>query len=101
MDGILQMQKFNNLLQMCSFLGAVNRYHRMWPQHAHILAPLSIESRKKTFCRTNKIDLVFKRKKALMAQDRLLVYPNHNIILTTTNHFTFTLMLPVIIWAHI
>ena len=77
-DGILQMQKPKNLSQMRGFLGAVNHYRRMWPQRAHILAPLSSESGKKTFRWTPDMDLAFKRMKALMARDCLLAYPNHN-----------------------
>ncbi len=38
------MKKPKNLLQMHGFLGAVNNYQQMWPQHAHILAHLSSES---------------------------------------------------------
>ncbi len=49
-----------------------------WPQLAHILAPLSSESEKKTFCWTPDMDLAFKRMKVLMACDCLLAYPNHN-----------------------
>ncbi len=63
---------------MRGFLGAVNHYRRMWPQHAHILAPLSSESGKKTFRWTPEMDLAFKRMKALMARDYLLAYPDHN-----------------------
>ncbi len=50
----------------------------MWPQWAHILAPLSSELRKKTFLWTPDVDLAFKCMKALMAWDCLLAYPNHN-----------------------
>ncbi len=50
-DGILQMQKPKNLLQMHGFLGAVNHYQCMWQQRTHILAPLSSESVKKHFFR--------------------------------------------------
>ncbi len=63
---------------MRGFLGAINHYQRMWPQHAHILAPLSSESGKKTFCWTPDMDLAFKRMKALMEGDCLLAYHNHN-----------------------
>ncbi len=50
----------------------------MWPQHAHILVPISSNSGKKTFCWTPEMYLVFKCMKAVMAQDCLLGYPNHN-----------------------
>ncbi len=63
---------------MHGFLGAVNNYNCMWPQCTHILAPLSSESGKKTLCWTSVMDLAFKRMKALMVRDFLLVYPNHN-----------------------
>ncbi len=61
---------------MHGFFGPVNHYWRMWPQCAHILATLSSESGKKTFCWTPEMDLAFKHMKVLMA--RLLTYPNHN-----------------------
>ncbi len=63
---------------MLGFLGAVNHYQQMWPQCAHILAPLSSKSEKKTFCCTPEMDLAFKHMKVLMARDCLLAYPNHN-----------------------
>ncbi len=61
-----------------SFLGSVNHYWCMWPQHAHILAPLSIKSGKTTFHWTAGMDFVFTWMKALMTWDCLLAYLNHN-----------------------
>ncbi len=63
---------------MSGFLDAVKHYQCMWPQCAHIFAPLSSELGKKTFHWTHKMDLAFKYMKALMAKDCLLAYPNHN-----------------------
>ncbi len=63
---------------MHGFLRAVNHYQHMWPQCAHILAPLSSKSGKKTFCWTPKMYLAFKQMKALMAQDCRLANPNYN-----------------------
>ncbi len=63
---------------MQGFLSAVNHYQCMWPKQAHILAPLSSESGKKTCCWTPEIDLAFKHMQALMAQDCLLAYLNCN-----------------------
>ncbi len=58
---------------MRGFLGAVNHYQQMWPQRAHILAPLSSESGKKIFPWTPDMDLAFKLMKALMVRDCLLL----------------------------
>lgn len=44
----------------------------------HILDSISSESDKRFFCWTNKMDTVFKCKKAPMALDCLLAYPNHS-----------------------
>ncbi len=63
---------------MCGFFVAVNHYHCMWPQRAHILAPLSSKSGKKAFCWTPDMDLAFEHMKALMESDCLLAHPNHN-----------------------
>ncbi len=88
------MQEPKKPLQMQGFLSAVNHYQCMWPQRAHILAPRSRESGKKTFCWTHEMNLAFKHMKALMT---------HKIaslcILTTTNFFISTLMPPVIKWV--
>ncbi len=89
---ILQMQKPTNLSQILKFLGAVNHCHLMWPQHAHILTPLSSDAGKKTFCWTTKFDLAFKCMKGLIVQGCLLAYSNCN------KPFTKTLMLLVIKW---
>ncbi len=63
---------------MQGFLDAVNHYQRMWPQQAHIPAPLSNELGKYIFCWTPKMDRAFKCMKALMAQDCLIAYSNYS-----------------------
>ena len=50
----------------------------MWPKQANILAPLSDESGKKTFCWTDEMDNAFKQMKAITSADALMAYPNHN-----------------------
>ncbi len=65
------------LSQMHGFLGAVYHDCCMWPQHSHILAPLSSESGRKTFCWTDKMDLAFKYMQAAMPQDNLFACCNN------------------------
>ncbi len=72
------MQRPKNLLQMHGFLVAVNHSRFMWPQCAHILAPLSREPGKKMFHWTPEMDLAFQHMKALMLWNCLLAYPDHN-----------------------
>ena len=63
---------------MQSFLGAVNYYKDMWPKRAHILSPLSDKSGKKNFHWTDEKDNTFKQMKAILSEDVLMAYPNHN-----------------------
>ena len=63
---------------MQSFLGVVNYHRDMWPKQEHILSPLSDESGKKTFCWTDNMENAFKQMKAILSEDTLMAYPNHN-----------------------
>ena len=60
-------------------------YCDMWPHRAHILAPLTSQTglpKKGTkagkFIWTDDVQKAFEQMKALMAQDILCAYPNHN-----------------------
>jgi len=76
-DAIQKMETPKNLKQLRSFIGLVNYYRDMWPQRAHILAPLT-ELTGKTFHWTDEHDRAFSKMKALVATDAELAYPDHN-----------------------
>ena len=76
-DAILQLQPPNNIKELCSFLGMVNYYQDMWPQHTHVLTPLTVLMGKGPFCWDAKHQVAFEQMKALVSADTLLAYPNH------------------------
>ncbi len=63
-----------NVKQLHGFIGMVNYYHDMWPHWAHILAKKVL----KQVNLTPTMQKAFDQMKALMAQDVLCAYPNHN-----------------------
>ena len=73
------MQASVNIKQVCSFIGAVTYYCDMWPWRLHILAPLTDLTGKGTFHRTPTHQKAFDAMKALMVEDVLLRYPDHNL----------------------
>ena len=77
-SAITKMQRPQNVKQLRAFIGAVNFYRHMWPGRARILAPLTAQVGKKKLMWTDEMDLAFQQMKALMAQDVLLSYPDHN-----------------------
>jgi len=76
---ILNLLPPTNIKELCSFIGAVNFYCDMYPQRAHILAPLTaLTSTKQTFNWTPECQQAFEKMKALLAHDTLIAYPDHN-----------------------
>jgi RNase H-like domain found in reverse transcriptase len=64
---------------MQSFIGAVNFYWDMYPQHSHILAPLTaLATGKGPIKWSDKCQASFDTMKALLAKDAFLQYPDHN-----------------------
>ena len=78
-DAILKMEAPTNVKQLRSFLGLVTYYRDMWPRRSHILAPLTELTGKKTFVWMDECERAFKKMKALIAADTLLVFPDHNL----------------------
>ena len=78
-DAILKMEEPRDVKQLRSFLGLVTYYRDMWPQRAHVLAPLTDLIGTKTFKWTPECTKAFRAMKALVARDTLLAYPDHNL----------------------
>ena len=73
------MQAPFNMKQLRLFIGAVTYYCDMWPWCSHILAPLTNLTGKGTFVWTAIHQQAFDAMKALMVEDVLLRYPDHNL----------------------
>jgi RNase H-like domain found in reverse transcriptase len=76
---ITALQAPVNIKQVHSFIGAVTYYCDMWPCQSHILAPLTDLTGKGTFNWTPIYQKVFDAIKALMIEDVLPCYPDHNL----------------------
>ena len=66
---------------MRTFLGMVTYYRDMWPRRSHILAPfakLAGLPKKANIEWTKDMDVAFKQMRAVIAQDAMMAYPDHN-----------------------
>ena len=80
-DAIMKMQPPTNASELRTFLGMITYYRDMWPRRSHVLAPFTSLSGlpKKTPIRwTKELDIAFRQMKAVIAEDALMAYPDHN-----------------------
>ena len=79
-EAILNLATPTTVKEVRSFLGAVTYYHHMFPRRAHILAPLTALTKQKKGPVTWKAEhqQAFDTMKALISQDVLMAYPDHN-----------------------
>ena len=80
-DAILKMQPPKNASDLRTFLGMVTYYRDMWPRRSHILAPFTALSglpKKSPIKWSPALDVAFKQMKAVIAEDALMAYPDHN-----------------------
>ena len=65
-----------------TFLGMVTNYRDMWPCRSHMLQPFTdlagLPKRQKIVW-IKELDQAFKRMKAIMAEDAMMAYLNHNM----------------------
>jgi hypothetical protein len=76
---ILNMERPQTVKQVRSFIGAVTFYRDMWPRRSHLLAPLTELTGKGKFTWTERHQKAFSTMKALIAEDAMLRYPDHNL----------------------
>ena len=77
-DAVLKMEPPKNRSEARSFIGAVNFYKSLWPQRAHVLAPLAELTGDKPFRWTPVHQKAFLEMKALLASDCINAYPDYN-----------------------
>ena len=80
-DAILKMRPPENATEMRTFLGMITYYRDMRPRRSHILAPfteLSGLPKRATLKWTDEMDIAFKQMKAVIAEDAMMSYWDHN-----------------------
>ncbi|KAL7533117.1 hypothetical protein ACHAWF_007608 [Thalassiosira exigua] len=81
-EAILNLKPPSTATELRTFLGMVTYYRDMWPRRLHVLDPftrLAGLPKKAKIEWTSELDLAFKRMKAVIAQDALMAYPDHNL----------------------
>ena len=78
-DGIINMDRPQNIKQLQSFLGAINYYRDMWPWCSHLLKPLTDLMGKGKWVWNDKHQKAFEEMKAFIAADALMQYSDHNL----------------------
>jgi hypothetical protein len=77
-EAVLQIQSPTTVKQVRSFTGAVSFYRDMYPHCFHMFTPLTNLTDKGCFIWTSEHQHAFNIMKALIAQDCMLCYPDHN-----------------------
>lgn len=80
-ESIVQMKPPSTATELRTFIGMVTYYRDMWPRRSHILQPLTALAglpKRAKIQWTAEMDTAFKQMKALIAEDALMAYPNHN-----------------------
>ena len=77
-QGIQQIQPPQNIIQLRSFIGAVNYYRDMYPRRAHTLSALTSLTGKGKFKWESQHQKAFDEMKDMLAVDCMLHYPDHN-----------------------
>jgi cleavage and polyadenylation specificity factor subunit 1 len=76
-SAILNIASPKTCKQLHQFIGIINYYHDHIPLCAHLLAPLTAQTKNKKHLHwDDTCELIFKTLKAKLAQDAMLAYPN-------------------------
>ena len=81
-DAILKMKPPTTATEMRTFLGMVTYYRDMWPRRSHILAPFTKMSglpKRAKLTWTDEMGVAFKQMKAVIANEAMMAYPDHNL----------------------
>ena len=77
-DPVLAIQSPKTVSELRSFIGSIQFYRDMYSKRAHILAPLTSQTGKKTLNWTTECEQAFQAAKAMIAAEAFLRYPDHN-----------------------
>jgi transposase InsO family protein len=77
-DAILRLGTPRNAKEVRAFVGAITFYRDMWPHRSDLLAPLTELTGRGAFTWTPRHQKAFDEIRALIAEDALLRYPDHN-----------------------